>query len=132
MRIDDLVTAPLDARDLGPLKALDLGVLVRHHRPEVDTGEPGLDAGCERMLRVVGRVGCMQHCLGRHAAAEDTEPPELPLVEHGDLGAGGLGGIPLFDAREFSGSHFLVVPEPATMSLLILGALAGSMIRRRR
>ncbi len=45
--------------------------------------------------------------------------------------AGGLGGVPLFDAREFDGDQFLVIeqvqaiPEPGTFGLLLAGTVAG-------
>ena len=45
---------------------------------------------------------------------------------------GGLGGVPLFDAREFAGDQFLiVVPEPTTFALAAIG-LAGILVTRRR
>jgi len=45
-------------------------------------------------------------------------------------GPGGLGGTPLFDAREFDGDQFLVVPTPGTLAMFGLAGIAA--LRRRR
>ncbi len=55
--------------------------------------------------------------------------PGLGLAENPG-GPGDPGGVPLFDASVYPGDQFVVIPEPAALSLLALGGVAA--LRRRR
>jgi hypothetical protein len=46
---------------------------------------------------------------------------------------GGLGGVPLFDAREFAGDQFVcLVPEPTAVVLCLMSGIALRRVRSRR